>query len=213
MKHIVTARLGLNIRAAPTVDSKVVGIARNSTTIDVLKIEGNWARIEFPRTGWVHTAWIREYTNDVFEFTHWPTTHKIITQQFGVNPEFYRPFGLPAHEGIDLRSPFGSPYYAVSSGKVIKASDKRSDGQQSAYGWHVILEHINGYTTLYAHAKKDGLVGLGEVVEGGQIIGYSGNTGNSTGPHLHLTLKKAGYRMEGWPAGYMNPYPYLAKFL
>jgi hypothetical protein len=87
-----------------------------------------------------------------FKFEVWPTANKRITQKFGARPDFYKQFGFPGHEGIDLASPIGTPYMAVAAGKVIKVSDKRSDGKPSAYGWHVVVEHREGYSTLYAHA-------------------------------------------------------------
>jgi hypothetical protein len=136
-----------------------------------------------------------------------------VTQGFGENPEDYGPF-LPGHEGIDLSSPMGTPYFAPKAGKVIWASDRRrSDGQLSLYGWHVIIDHGDGYSSLLAHALPDPPVAIGDMVAAGQIVAYSGNTGNSSGPHLHLTLKKAGHQLEGWPPGYMDPWPHLSHLL
>ena len=148
-----------------------------------------------------------------FVFQEWPTTVRRITQYFGANPEFYKRYWLPGHEGIDLASPLGTPYYAVAGGRVIWVSDQRRSGGASAYGWHIIIDHLNGYTTLYAHADSSGLIAVGTAVKAGDVIGYSGNTGNSSGPHLHLTLKQEGYQLAGWPAGYRDPYPFLAPLL
>lgn len=134
---------------------------------------------------------------------------KYITQRFGENPAAYAPFGLPGHEGIDIAAPLYSPYYAVADGVVIWASDQRRSGGPSAYGWHVIIDHGNGYTTLYAHGEEALPVGVGEPVRAGDVVAYSGNTGNSSGPHLHLTLKLAGAQLDGWPPGYLDPWPYL----
>lgn len=144
-----------------------------------------------------------------FAFQAWPTTQKYITQRFGDNPENYEKFGLPGHEGIDISAPFGTPYYAVAPGTVIWASDQRRSGGPSAYGWHVIVQHAAGYSTLYAHAAAGSLAVVGTAVSAGDVVGISGNTGNSSGPHLHLTLKQEGYQLPGWPAGYMDPWPFL----
>jgi murein DD-endopeptidase MepM/ murein hydrolase activator NlpD len=144
-----------------------------------------------------------------FKFEVWPTVEKRINQKFGERPDFYKQFGLPGHEGIDLAAPFGTPYMCVAPGKVIKVSDKRWNGQPSAYGWHVVVEHRDGYTTLYAHAKPEISVSEGQEVAAGQVLAMSGNTGNSSGPHLHLTLKKQGYQLPGWGPGYMDPYDLL----
>lgn len=149
--------------------------------------------------------------NDVV-FKAWPTTEKRITQRFGNNPEYYAQFGLPGHEGIDLAAPIGSPYYAVADGVVTRVTDKKANGTPSAYGWHCIIDHGH-FTTLYAHAQDNlpSVVQVGEPVSAGDIVGYSGNTGISSGPHLHLTLKIDGYVAPGWACcpGYADPYPYL----
>lgn len=143
-------------------------------------------------------------------FTHWPTDYKTITQLFGANPQNYKRFGLPGHEGIDIRCPLGEPYYCVAPGTVVKVSNKRSNGTVSAYGWHVIVDHGNGYTTLYAHAEAGTIpVKVGQRVNGGSILAHSGNTGNSSGPHLHLTVKKQGEKTGQYPIGYVDPLPLL----
>jgi len=146
---------------------------------------------------------------DGFQFERWPTTQKFITQAFGKRPEYYSQFGYPGHEGIDLAAPMGSPYYAAAPGTVLKVADKRRDGKPSAYGWHVIIDHGHGLSTLYAHAAAEIAVKVGDQVNAGQIIAFSGNTGNSSGPHLHMTVKKQGYQLAGWPAGLMDPWPLL----
>lgn len=152
-------------------------------------------------------------TEATFRFEVWPTTQRLVTQHFGARPDYYAQFGLPGHEGIDLASPYGTPYTAVADGVVIWASDQRRSGGPSAYGWHIILDHGDGYTTLYAHAAVWPLPPVGSVVLAGEVVAFSGNTGNSSGPHLHLTLKKQGYQLPGWPAGYMNPWPFLEPLL
>ncbi len=79
----------------------------------------------------------------------------------------------------------------------------------SPYGWHVVVDHGSGYSTLYAHAAPNVLVKVGDKVAAGQILAHSGDTGNTSGPHLHLTLKKQGSSIPGWPANYMNPWPFM----
>jgi len=142
------------------------------------------------------------------KFERWPTDYRKINQFFGANPQDYEKYGFPGHEGIDVAAPNGTPYYAVADGVVIKADNLRSDGTVSLYGYHVIIDH-GGWTTLYAHAAANLPVAVGQTVRAGDIVGFSGSTGNSTGPHLHLTLKIAGYQLTGWPAGYADPWPYL----
>jgi len=135
-------------------------------------------------------------------FECWPADFRRITQRFGVNPQNYRRFGLPGHEGIDFGVPLREPFYAVASGAVVYASDRRwTNSGASAYGWHVVLDH-GDWCSIYAHAMPDLLVQVGEEVAAGQVVGLSGNTGNSSGPHLHFgVMDKSGKRdaRNGYP--------------
>ena len=92
----------------------------------------------------------------------------------------------PGHRGIDLGAPKGTPIYAAASGRVLIAKTGWSGG----YGNMAIIEHPNGTKTLYAHMNKLGTSTGAEVTQG-QIIGYVGSTGHSTGPHLHFEVFNA----------------------
>ncbi len=106
------------------------------------------------------------------------------------------------HTGIDLGGvKQGTDVYAVMSGKVKKASSDKISGN------YVILEHENGFTSCYCHLK-DQTVKTGDIVENGQIIGHVGNTGQSTGTHLHFHMKKDGVYLD--PLNYFNYRPYNA---
>ena len=85
------------------------------------------------------------------------------------------------HNGIDLAANRGTPIYASKTGTVSTAA--------SGYGWgnYVVINHGDGYSTLYAHQDYY-IVSEGDTVTQGQVIGYVGSTGNSTGPHLHFTV-------------------------
>ncbi|VTX69018.1 N-acetylmuramoyl-L-alanine amidase domain-containing protein [Enterococcus hirae] len=85
------------------------------------------------------------------------------------------------HRGIDLAAPQGEPIYASKAGTVIKAEFHPS------WGNYVAIEHEDGTTALYAH-QQEYQVKVGDKVKQGQIIGYIGSTGNSTGSHLHFEL-------------------------
>ena len=87
------------------------------------------------------------------------------------------------HGGVDLAVPEGTPVYAADNGKVIVAGDL-----DNGYGSYIILDHQNGYKTLYAH-NSELLVSVGDVVAKGDKIALSGNTGNSTGPHVHFEIQ------------------------
>lgn len=108
---------------------------------------------------------------------------------------YYGPRWGRMHEGLDFAAPMGSPIRAVSSGRVVYS------GWATGYGYVVIIEHQKGLRTLYAHNSKL-LVSAGESVGKGEVISRSGNTGNSTGPHLHFEVQVNG-RPEN-PLDYIN---------
>ena len=143
-----------------------------------------------------------------FAFEAWPTEYRVATQMFGRNPDAYAAYGLPGHEGIDLRAPAGSAIYAVAAGTVRAVHANLAH----AYGLHVRIDHADGYQTIYAHLTRS-MVAAGDLVRAGQQIGVAGSTGNSTGAHLHLTLKCAGSQTPGYPAGVIDPWPYLAPLI
>lgn len=98
------------------------------------------------------------------------------------------------HKGIDLAGDVGAPIFAAKAGKVV------SSGWDGAYGYAVVIDHGNGYKTRYAHASAL-CVKKGETVTQGQQIAKVGNTGRSTGPHLHFEILKNGNQI--------NPAPYI----
>ena len=95
--------------------------------------------------------------------------------------------GIHGYNAVDLAAPTGTPIMASASGKVIIA---RSSGYNGGYGLYVVISHPNGTQTLYAHMSKVN-VSVGRFVERGEIIGAVGNTGKSTGPHIHFEIRGA----------------------
>lgn len=144
-----------------------------------------------------------------FKFLYWPTEYRKITQHFGANPRNYSQFGLPGHEGLDLRAPSGSRIFCVAPGTVSQVYT-RPTGHN--YGIHVRVVHQDGYQTIYAHLQKE-LVSKGEQVKAGTILGLADNTGNSFGSHLHLTLKKEGAQYGRYPANIIDPTPFLLPLM
>jgi murein DD-endopeptidase MepM/ murein hydrolase activator NlpD len=148
----------------------------------------------------------------MFKFTHWPAESDVITQPWANRPEYYARFGWAGgHEGVDLRAPLNSKIFAAADGTVRYVTNLRYNGRPSAYGWHVVIDHSDGYATLYAHLRPDvrELLRTGQRIYGGDVIGFSGNTGNSDGPHLHLSLFLAGSHVAGFPQNYVDPTPFL----
>lgn len=101
--------------------------------------------------------------------------------------------GRRAHGGVDISTPVGTPVKATDSGVVV-ASTNRYLGDKK-YGEVVVIEHLNGFKSLYAHLNTRD-VKVGDEVKAGQAIGQSGQTGHSTGPHLHLEAFYNGARTD-----------------
>ncbi len=95
--------------------------------------------------------------------------------------------GLHGYNSIDIGIPTGSTLYAAAAGQVILA---KSSGYNGGYGKYIIISHYNGTQTVYGHLSQVN-VNVGDAVYKGQIIGRTGNTGRSTGPHLHFEVRGA----------------------
>ncbi|MFA6432382.1 MAG: peptidoglycan DD-metalloendopeptidase family protein [Candidatus Paceibacterota bacterium] len=125
----------------------------------------------------------------------WPLDNIFVTQYFGntpfatANPQVYKGAG---HNGIDLRASIGTPLRAALSGIVVGAGNTDLYRTCASFGKWVMIAHPNGLSTLYAHLSLQ-TASVGQSVATGAVIGYSGNTGASTGPHLHFGV----YATEG----------------
>jgi murein DD-endopeptidase MepM/ murein hydrolase activator NlpD len=98
------------------------------------------------------------------------------------------------HTGVDFTAPVGTPIYATGDG-VIDRDEGSNQVGGSGYGLYVVINHGFGYKTLYAHASKI-VVKPGQKVKRGDVIAYVGNTGSSTGPHLHYEVIKNGAKIN-----------------
>jgi murein DD-endopeptidase MepM/ murein hydrolase activator NlpD len=106
----------------------------------------------------------------------WPIDDVRVTSKFGRR-------GFDYHEGIDLKAQRGTSVYAADDGRVLYADDRIG-----GYGKMVVLKHRGGLSTVYAHNSR-ALVHAGQKVKRGQVIAISGNTGKSSGPHVHFELR------------------------
>lgn len=93
--------------------------------------------------------------------------------------------GIHGFNAVDLAAPIGTPILASAAGDVIVAKE---GGWNAGYGNYVVIEHSNGSETLYAHQSRV-IVAQGEHVVQGQVIGYVGETGHATGPHVHFEIR------------------------
>lgn len=124
---------------------------------------------------------------------YWPLPGRYkISSLFGSRPD---PFTgkRDNHTGTDIPAPGGTPIYAAKTGIVTTVNSNR---YASSYGYYCIISHGNGYATLYAHQNQVPIVREGQTVQKGQIIGYVGSTGRSTGNHLHFELRVNGVRND-----------------
>ncbi|MBN2141313.1 MAG: M23 family metallopeptidase [Desulfovibrionaceae bacterium] len=128
-----------------------------------------------------------ESTPSIWPATGWLTSHFAWrTSPFTGKREF--------HKGIDISAPRGTPIYAPARGKIVFA------GRDSSYGLSVKLRHDSSLETVYAHLQRFAIK-PGQNVSRGELLGYVGNTGRSTGPHLHYEV-----RVNGVP---VNPLRYI----
>lgn len=120
----------------------------------------------------------------------WPLEKITITQDFGntpfatKNPQIYNGKG---HNGVDFRAAIGEPVFSADDGRVIDVGDTDRQCRGVSYGKWILIEHNNNLSTLYAHLSLI-KISAGQTVKQGQLIGYSGDTGYVTGPHLHFTV-------------------------
>ncbi len=160
----------------------------------------------------------------------YPVENVVITQNFGntsfstKNPQVYNGSG---HNGVDFAVRVGTPIYSAGAGVVLGTGNTDTACNGVSYGKWVLIRHANGLTTLYAHLSVI-QVATGEKVTSRQKIGLSGNTGYSTGPHLHFTVYASDAVHISGPneykskvcgtnmimplaprAGYLNPLSYL----
>ncbi|MDY3771563.1 MAG: peptidoglycan DD-metalloendopeptidase family protein [Candidatus Faecousia sp.] len=123
-----------------------------------------------------------------------PVSGYTITSPFGMRVHPVYKYQL-MHNGIDLACPTGTPIYATRAGTVTRAAY-----QAGGAGYYVSLDHGDGFGSIYMHMTNY-VVSAGQKVTAGQLIGYVGSTGVSTGPHLHFGVSYAG--------SYVNPMAYI----
>ena len=110
---------------------------------------------------------------------------KAISSEFGLRSNPFGGRGYEMHEGLDFSGPVGKPILATAEGVVVTAE------YGGGYGNHVKIDHGYSYETLYAHMSKLE-VKIGDRVKRGDVLGYLGNTGRSSGPHLHYGIYRNG---------------------
>lgn len=134
------------------------------------------------------------------ELKHIPALRPIpghVVSGFGYR-KVSRPPSVEYHPGLDFDADVGTPIKATGNGVVIAAGVT-----ESGYGIQVVIDHGFGYKTRYAHMSRTE-VALGQQIKRGDVLGYSGNTGYSTGPHLHYEVIKHGEQVDPFHYFYSN---------
>lgn len=146
------------------------------------------------------SATVSEYKYAGGEFAN-PVAGGTISSKFGPRDTFATSNGASSsrwHKSIDIAAPAGTAIKSVQGGKVT------ANGWVSGYGWTIEVTHDNGYVSMYHHMQNQSSVAVGTEVKQGQSIGNVGSTGNSTGPHLDLTITKDGTPVD--PASLIGEY-------
>ena len=146
------------------------------------------------------SATVSEYKYTGGEFAN-PVAGGTISSKFGPRDTFATSNGASSsrwHKSIDIAAPAGTAIKSVQGGKVT------ANGWVSGYGWTIEVTHDNGYVSMYHHMQNQSSVAVGTEVKQGQTIGNVGSTGNSTGPHLDLTITKDGTPVD--PASLIGDY-------
>lgn len=146
------------------------------------------------------SATVSEYKYAGGEFAN-PVEGGTISSKFGPRDTFATSNGASSsrwHKSIDIAAPAGTAIKSVQGGKVT------ANGWVSGYGWTIEVKHDNGYVSMYHHMQNQSSVAVGTEVKQGQTIGNVGSTGNSTGPHLDLTITKDGTPVD--PASLIGDY-------
>lgn len=189
-KRLIT--ISVCLFAMCTVNAQNNQIAYNKSTVsaDEMEILDKKYKYEHPSSD-IYDYWDNIYCHAIREVTpnsykidlknfSMPTKTNFITSNFGYRPRFKR-----NHYGVDIKANIGDTIYAAFSGKVrvVKIA--------SGYGKVIVIRHYNGLETVYGHLSKQ-IVKVNEFVSAGQPIGLAGNTGRSTGPHLHFETRICG---------------------
>ncbi len=157
----------------------------------------------------------------------WPLDDIFITQLFGSTIDSKRLYTSGSHNGVDFKASIGTPIKAMAGGTIMGTGDTDLTCPGASYGRWVLIKHDNGLSSIYAHLSLI-KVSQGQTISAGQVIGYSGSTGYSTGPHLHIGVyaasavkianlpsKSCGGRTYTMPVAatnaYLDPMLYLPK--
>jgi hypothetical protein len=186
---IVIAPAGLNLRAGPSTDTAVLGTLRVGSTVLHDDEQDGWLHVI---DGWVSGDYVGDAAATILSPTLpappgqliWPVRNGRVTNWFGSREIDYSQWGLESHDGIDIGARSGEPVLCVADG-VVKATGNDASG----FGLYVRVWHpAHGFHSLYAHLSEID-VQDGQPAGQGDTLGAVGSTGNSSGPHLHMSFR------------------------
>ncbi len=156
------------------------GLEEKTLTVgDVITIPGGEIETKIVATKRSYVPAPRRSSGPSYEgYYIWPLDGGRITQ------------GIHGYNAVDIGAPYGTPIYATADGEVIISRSAPGNPWFGGYGNYMVIEHANGTQTLYAHNSSN-IVKRGWKVVKGQVIGYVGSTGKSTGPHVHYEVRGA----------------------
>jgi murein DD-endopeptidase MepM/ murein hydrolase activator NlpD len=194
---------GLVLRDGPSTASVAITIIPYNTEVVVLSIDKDWVNIIYDKyTGWARKDYIR-IAPVVTKVSLLRPVAGPISQYFSENPANYSKFNLQGHEGVDFAVPIGTPVKSAAAGMIAAVYTDN----KTAYGTYIVVQHTFG-TTLYAHLSAVTCT-VGQSVSMGTVIAKTGNTGNSTGPHLHFGFKPLPINTANGYNGYVDPMPLI----
>ena len=158
----------------------------------------------------------------------WPLDYIYVTQFFGKTEAGKRLYTNGTHNGVDFRASVGTPVKAMADGTVLGTGDTDLTCPSASFGKFVFIKYNNGLSSTYGHLSLIKTY-KGQSVKRGEVVGYSGNTGYSTGPHLHVSVYASdAVKMESRPSqacvghtytmpiapinGYLDPIYYLPPY-
>lgn len=187
-----TASASLAQGGDPAGDPAAQQIEQSFNDLNALRTEALSGRISRVLDGGLSPAFTGDWTELADAPSLWPVEGRI-GSAFGERQDPFSGEGA-FHSGIDIDAPFGTPVRAAGDGLVTSA------GRESGYGREITIDHGHGISTLYGHLSAFAVL-PGQRVAAGQVIGYVGESGRATGPHLHYEV-----RIRNIP---VNPHPFL----